>query len=129
MIANFANIFTTATTFSISTVTNETNRVNNSGLQEFILASINVGSQQQTPGSTNAVLTFDTTITLETTPRGATYLLMGSTTLNGTPSSYILAEPFVFTNTFTYDQVAFSDKLFANTFAYGNTIIINGGVP
>jgi len=127
MVADLANMFTgSSTTFRISNVANETVRVNGSGTPETLIASINTPSQTQTPDTVNPTLTFNTTIATQTIPKGATYLLMGSTTLNGTPSSYILAEPFVFTSVFTYDQVAFFDKLFANTFA-GGTVIIDGG--
>ena len=125
MIANLSNVFTQPITFRISSVTNETVRVNGSGTPESLIASINTPSQTQTPGSVNPTLSFNTTITPQTTPRGVNYLLMATTTLNGT-TSYILAEPFVFTSVFTYDQVAFFDKLFANTFA-GGTVIIDGG--
>jgi hypothetical protein len=126
MSGDFINLFVQSITFRISNVINETVRVvNNGGTPTVILASINSGSRIQTPPTVNSTLTFNTTITSSNPPKGENYLLMGSTMLNGV-ESYILAEPFVFTNTFTYDQCTLIDKLFANTFA-GGTVIIDGG--
>jgi hypothetical protein len=126
MVADLANMFTgSSTTFRISNVANETVRVNGSGTSETLIASINPLSQTQTPVTVNPTLTFNTTLVAQTIPKGATYLLMGSTILNSV-SSYILAEPFTFTTTFTYDQVTFFDKLFANTLV-GGTVIMDSG--
>jgi hypothetical protein len=126
MTGDFTNLFVQPITFRISNVINETIRVvNNGGTPVAIFASINSGSVIQTPPSVNSTLTFSTTITSSNPPRGENYLLMGSTMLNGVVS-YILAEPFIFTNTFTYDQCTLIDRLFARTIVAG-TVIIDGG--
>jgi hypothetical protein len=126
MIVDLIKVFTQPITFRISNVYNETLRVvNTGGTPRVIITSIDAGSNTQTPTNANTSLTFNTTIPSQAIARGENYLLMGLTTLNGVPS-YILAEPFVFTTTFTYEQVTLIDKLFANVFA-GGTLIIDGG--
>ena len=125
MITTLSNVFIQPITFTISSITNETIRVDGSGTPETMLTSIDTASRTKTPTTVNPTFTFDTTIPTQTTRKGARYLLMGSITFNGN-LSYILAEPFVFTTTFTYEQVTFFDKLFANIFAAG-IVIIDGG--
>jgi hypothetical protein len=130
MVVNFTNMITQPITFEISSVFNEIDRINNSGgAQQNIVTTIDSGSFNQTPPSETCQLTFNTTITnSQGAISGYNYLLMGRTQING-EDVIILAEPFVFTTTFNYDQCTLIDRLFATSFAAtSSTLIIDGGL-